>query len=166
MRKLTFLLLFVFAAHFVSADELTPAQKKCRSNIMEYLKTEGYAPYVDPDDESITFKKEGTTHWITIEENAPFFISFFMASGWALEGENAVDRDYAIVACNEVNRTKKAAKAYCSKKFVYISVELFCASDEEFKSVFYRNLSVLSAAYDGFVEAYNSLVEGEGTSAM
>lgn len=159
--KRVFLVLFVCLSCVLSdclADNPTPAQLKFRSSLMTFLKEEGFAPYIDKDDNSITFKKEGKFYWITIEDESPFFVTFYRG-GFSFEGEDGINKVYSILAANDVNRDKKAVKLYCNDKNLKICVESFTRSIEDFKYVFYGSLRSIDGAVDEFIEKYKGYDE-------
>ena len=159
--KLFWVISCVLIANTVLADDLTPTQKKFRSDVLNFLKEEGFAPYIDESDNSVTFKKEGELHWITVSGESPFFV-IFRRGGYTLTGENALDRTAALLACNEVNKDKAAVKMYCTEKSVLIGVELYTRSVEDFKYSFYSNIRALAASDEEFVEKYRSFNSGSG----
>ena len=82
-NKLSLLLIMWWGCTFcLFADELTPEQMSFRSNIMQFLKEEGFSPTIDENDNSVMFKKEGHLHWIAIRDKNPFYVEFFR-SGFA-----------------------------------------------------------------------------------
>ena len=59
MRSIRFIVLFaacVILHSVVQAADLTPEQEKFRSNIIQFLKEEGFSPTIDEDDNSVNFK--------------------------------------------------------------------------------------------------------------
>ena len=133
---MTFMLAFCVNA---LAEELTSAQKTFRSNIMQFLKEEGFAPSIDTDDNSVLFKKEGVSHWIYVKGGNPFYIQIQIA------GFNCEDSDKNLVleAINEGNKKARCAKAWLSGNSLIIDVEMFCHSAEEFRYAFYSCLDEL-----------------------
>lgn len=138
---------------------LTSEQKAFQTSIMNFLKEEGFSPYIDSDDGSLSFKKEGELHWINIYEKLPFYVEFYK-SGFNL---NDVDTDAIVKACNYGNKTVKCAKAYMLDNSLSIVIEMFCHSAEEFKYVFYKNMKSLDEAKSKVKEYYNENPRGGGT---
>jgi hypothetical protein len=155
MKRLLFILIICFSCiSSTFADNYTPDQLKFRSSLMAFLKEEGFSPYIDNTDNSLCFKKEGVVYWIMVGKDTPHFMTF-NRSGWSFSGENAIDRDKAIVAANDVNRVVESAKVYCSDKNVVFSVESYSRSSEDYKYVFYANMRSLDSAYSNFKKQYN-----------
>lgn len=152
-RLLITLLMAVLFVMPSSADDYTPAQKAFRSNLMSFLKDEGFSPFID-EDNSLSFKKEGILYWIKISEDSPFFIQFHHAG---LDCSTA-DKKVALVACNITNRDYKCVKAMLYDDYVSIAVELFCHSVEEFKYTFYASIRSLESAYEVLQETYAELL--------
>ena len=155
MKRLLFILVICLSCiSSTFADNYTPEQLKFRSSLMAFLKEEGFSPYIDNSDNSLCFKKEGVVYWIMIGKDTPHFMTF-NRSGWSFSGENAIDRNTAIVAANDVNRVVESANVYCSDKYVVFSVESYSRSSEDYKYVFYANMRSLDSAYNTFKKQYN-----------
>lgn len=148
LRIMAICLVFV---QMVQADELTPAQLKFRSNIVQFLTEEGFAPSIDEDDNSVNFKKEGELHWISVEDSNPFYIEFHRSG---LNSEDA-NRSVVIEAVNEANRVVRCAKAMLNKSSVSIAIEMYCHSAEEFRYVFYKSLAALEESEKKLKDYYN-----------
>ena len=163
-RRLVLLSLIIsvgFLCATVSAAELDSKQLAFRSEVMGFLREEGFAPRIDTSDESVEFKREGHTYWIYIGEGSPYYITVQRAGISVSEDEKAS----AILAANECNATKKAAKIYvASNNSVCFVVESFTRSVEDFKYVYYRTMRVLDAAFEQFHEEFNEW-EGSGLSS-
>ena len=151
-----FLLIFICSCLFSVANgqtALTAAQKNFQDELMTFLREEGFSPTFDRSDNSVNFKREGALHWIFISEEHPFFVSF-CRGGFTMEGENGYKLLASLYACNRVNAERKAVKMYCDDKTVMIRVEQYTRSIEDFKYVFYKNLSTLAASHALFMKAY------------
>ena len=140
----TLLLLLTFAVSAYAADELTPEQKRARTTIFEFVKSEGFAPYIDEEDQSITFKKEGVLHWITIGSSNPFYVEFHRAG--MKNGDYS--RNALLRACNEANRRIRCAKAMLGESSVLFSVEMYLHSANEVRYTFYNNMDELLNCYE------------------
>ena len=163
MRKaIKYLLLvsIILVSNYCYSADLTTAQKKFQTELMNFLTDDGFAPYIDTDDNSVCFKKEGELHWIIISNESPFFI-VFRRVGFSLEGENALNLISSLLACNEVNKEEAAVKMYCTDKSVLLGVESFTRSIEDFKYVFYSSLKVLNSANDTFITKYREFEDND-----
>lgn len=163
-RKLGLLSLVIlvgFLCSMVTAAELDSKQLAFRSEVMSFLREEGFSPRIDTSDESVEFKKEGQTYWIYVGEGSPYYITVQRAGISVSDEEKAS----AILAANECNATKKAAKVYvASNNSVCFVVESFTRSVEDFKYVYYRTMRVLDAAFEQFQEEFNAW-EGSGSTS-
>ncbi len=163
-RKLGLLSLVILVGSLcsmASAAELDSKQLAFRSEIMSFLREEGFSPRIDTSDESVEFKKEGHSYWIYVGESSPYYITVQRAGISVSDDEKAS----AILAANECNATKKAAKVYvASNNSVCFVVESFTRSAEDFKYVYYRTMRVLDAAFEQFQEEFNAW-EGSGSSS-
>lgn len=137
-------ILSVFAVCIISifsiqAADLTPGQTMFRSNIIQFLKEEGFSPTIDEEDNSVNFKKEGNLHWISIADSNPFYIEFHR-SGFNC---NDANRNIVVAAVNEGNRKVRCAKAMLNESSISFAIEMYCHSPEEFRYVFYKCLKEL-----------------------
>lgn len=152
MRKIVLLLLIGWGCVcFLFAEELTPEQLKFRSNIMQFLKEEGFSPTIDEDDNSVMFKKEGHLHWIAIRDKNPFYIELFRSG---LNCKDA-DRNAVLTAVNVGNKDVRCAKAILKETSITLVIEMYCHSPEEFRYVFYRSMGELQSLENKVSESYS-----------
>ena len=162
MRKILSLLLIWGGCTFcLLAEELTPEQMNFRSNIIQFLKEEGFSPTIDEDDNSVMFKKEGHLHWIAIRDKNPFYVEFFRSG---LNCKDA-DRDAVLAAVNVGNKDVRCAKAILKETSITLVIEMYCHSPEEFRYVFYRSMGELESLENKVSESYNANNKGTGTSS-
>ena len=150
----------ILSAFHAYGKDLTPRQKAFQSSIMQFLKEEGFSPKID-DVNDLTFKKEGNLYWIEISDNSPIYIELHRLG---LSCENA-DMDVVLEACNHANKTIKCIKAIMGTTSVSLAVELYCHSEEEFKYIFYKNLSSLDDGYDALKDYYDGHKNATTSSA-
>lgn len=128
-----------------------PAAQKA---YMTFLQSKGYIPALDSDGD-VTFKTSmgGRSLSLFIEASgtdAQFF-RVVLPNIWPIESE--AERQKVLAACNAANAKLKVAKVYMSGDNVWVAVELFLATPDQYQAVFDRSLSVLSQAVDTFVAA-------------
>lgn len=140
-------ILIAFCPVALSADDLTTAQKNFRSSIMQFLKEEGFSPYIDESDNTLCFKKEGTLYWIGVSEDQPFYVEFHRSN----VGTSDADKSAVLLAAAQTTKRVKCVKAIRNDENVSIVIEMFCHSPEEFKYIFYRSLKELEKA-DGMLK--------------
>ena len=159
MKKLIISLfcLCFFAGGVMAQTDLTSAQKEFQSEIIQFLKKEGYVPTID-DEGSIYFKSEGEEHWIRVFGEAPVFV-FLQRAGYKLSGEDGLDRQAALLACNTVNKEMNAVKFYCTENAVVFCTEQFVRWVGDFTNVLRTNLQMLSDGENFFVQEYRKLRE-------
>lgn len=148
---LSLLLVWLGCICCVFADDLTPEQMNFRSNIIQFLKEEGFSPTIDEDDNSVMFKKEGHLHWIAIRDKNPFYIEFFRSG---LNCKDA-DRNAVLAAVNVGNKDVRCAKAIMKEASITLVIEMYCHSPEEFRYVFYRSMGELQSLEKKVSESYN-----------
>lgn len=152
MKAIKYILatLSLVVAANVLADELNSEQLAFRSSVMQFLKEEGFSPYIDDSDNTLTFKKEGTLYWIDLNETNPFYVEFHRSG---LNTEDA-DGTAVILAASDVTKKTKCVKALVGESSVSIAIEMFCHSAEEFKYIFYRSIKELDKAASQLKSAY------------
>ncbi|NBH67901.1 hypothetical protein [Phocaeicola sartorii] len=162
MRSIRFIVLFaacVILHSVVQAADLTPEQEKFRSNIIQFLKEEGFSPTIDEDDNSVNFKKEGTLHWIAISDSNPFYLEFHRVGLKC----NDAGRKALLAAVNYGNRKVRCAKAMLGDSSISFAIEMYCHSAEEFRYVFYKCLKELNSMHKTVSDYYNEHPDGGET---
>lgn len=163
MRSIRFIVWFaacVILHSVVQAADLTPEQKKFRSNIIQFLKEEGFSPTIDEDDNSVNFKKEGNLHWIAIAGSNPFYLEFHRVGLKC----NDADRNTLLAAVNYGNRKVRCAKAMLGDSSISFAIEMYCHSPEEFRYVFYKCLKELTSMHKTVSDYYNEHSDEVSTS--
>ncbi len=158
MKKVFCLLLLAMLCLCPAAyaqKNMTAAQQRVQTNIKSFLASEGYVPTMDTSDNSVKFKKAGATYWVYVEESGPYYITTQRA-GYGLESRS---RAAAVLAANECNSSKKAAKTYVTDESVVFVVETFVTTAAEYQRVFHRIMSVLDSAMEQFDEEYERFSE-------
>lgn len=121
-----------------------------RSQIENYLKTEGYVPTIDTSDNTVNFKKEGLAYWLSVEDGDPFYIEVH-EEGFRMED----DRLGMLEACNHANATIRCGKAFVNDTSVMFTTEFYCKTIDDFKKLFYDYLDVVNGVRDKTAEYYN-----------
>jgi len=114
---------------------------------MDYLVTEGYVPKIDPDGD-VMFKREGRPYFILVDETDPMYFSVAL-------GLSSVDTEEemlkVVLAAHYTNARIKVCKIFTAGKTVWVGVQIFVASPENFKSTFERSLSAIDSGTAVFV---------------
>lgn len=160
-KKISLLLLLIsFTSVFVDAEEMSYAAKTFRSNIQNFLREEGFAPSVD-NDGSLCFKKEGTSYWIDVLGEKPFYVTFHREP---LGTDNAPELA-VLKAINDVNTNIRAIKCCYMKDHVSFAIESYCYVAEDFKYVFYSYLGILEASNEIVKDAYSKYDTSSSSSS-
>jgi hypothetical protein len=141
----------IFSTAVFAQDKMSYQAKNYRSEVKTFLQEEGFSPYIDEDDGSLCFKKEGVFYYIYFESENPVFVEFHR------ENLGAEDADQAAVykAVNDANSVKRCVKLMVSSKGnVAFTIEFFSTSAEEFKKTFYTNIKQFGYAKDYVMEKY------------
>ena len=138
-------LLIYSAAAFAQDDDMSAQAKK------RFLQEEGFSPYIDDEDGSLCFKKEGLLYYIYFSGTSPVMAEFHRG-GFSYENDNMTD---LLTAANQVN-IKKYIKCYVTqKKYIGFSIESYFNSIEDYKYTFYKNIGILDDGKDYFKEVFN-----------
>ena len=107
-----------------------------------YLVLEGYKPSFDSDGD-ITFKAQGRTFWIDIDERDLESFRIVYSNFWAIESLAEKLKVYEVM--NYINRTTKVAKVFLNSKEDDVSIDanIFIGNPEDFKLHFNRMLELL-----------------------
>jgi hypothetical protein len=148
-----YLLIVAFSCFCLAgwAQSLSAQQKKLQTDIMNYLKTEGFSPSIDEDGD-IAFKKEGVNHYVIIskDEDSPFYLS--------ISRYLSMDEDYnirkAMPIINEANKYK-GVKLLAYDTSIAVKAEMFLQSADHFKAVFNRLMVLLGYAANEFREEWS-----------
>lgn len=131
------------------SDDLTKEQ--LQSLYTEYLTAEGYRPEIDSDGD-VSFKREGRTYFIdaTAAEKDQKFFRVALPNIFPIE--NDAMRSKVLAAADYANAKLKVCKVYTVKDNVWLSVELFVDSPDDFKPVFARAMSTFDLTVLTFLE--------------
>lgn len=159
MKKIIFTLLIVLQAIAVLAqDDITVEGKHFRSDIMQFLREEGFTPSIDDEEHDLRFKKEGKLYWMYFYNSSPIYVQFYKVG----ENTKSYDEVKVLKAVNKAN-VNGVAKAYrTSQGSTYFLTEAYFHSSEEFKYVFYKYLNALDDTRQTFIDALDN--NGEGSS--
>ena len=147
MKKVVSVLVMVFCCiAMLQAKEFTSKQKQLRTNIVSFLKTEGYMPEIDSDGD-IKFKSEGSTYYVIIDanESSPFYLS--LVSIYSYNDSGKWSRRWFEGVASEINLYKGLSLELYSST-AYLSMGMFLTEAEHFNRSFYRMLQILKAAED------------------
>lgn len=144
MKKIVFCLLAMLAVALQARAELEADALRFRTNIRTFLQEEGFSPYIDSDDESLCFKKEGVLYWLDFMGSKPVYIQFHRSGN----GTEDCDLGRLLEIINDINREYRCVKVTLSStgKSVNYNVEVYCNSPEDFRYAFYKYIKVLDSA--------------------
>jgi len=148
-------MVIIIASMFVAAPVFAQNTNVKKANLqkmyMDYLVTEGYAPKIDPDGD-VMFKREGRPYFILVDETDPMYFSVALGL-WSVDTEAEMLK--VVLAAHYTNARIKVCKIFTAGKTVWVGVQIFVASPENFKSTFERSLS----AIDSGVAVFTSLLQ-------
>ena len=134
----------------VHAQEGTEYTKSDLQDIyVSFLKSEGYMASIDGDGD-VTFKREGKEYFIGVDERDPQFFRLVIPNIWPIENE--AERQKVLIAAHHSTAVAKCAKVFMVKDNVWVSIEIFVNSPEDFRPLFNRSISALQTGVGSFVE--------------
>jgi hypothetical protein len=101
-------------------------------------------------DGDIQFEYEDRSYFLEVNENDTEFYRLVLPNIWPIESE--LERLKVLKAVNEVNKTKKVAKAYTTNDNVWITVEMFVDKPDNFIGSLERQFKVINESVKLFVE--------------
>jgi hypothetical protein len=123
--------------------------KKGAERYLTFLAEEGYRPWID-DYGEVSFKCEGRSYFIEIDENDEEYFCLAYPCFWRIESneELAQVKEAALA----VTADTKVVKTYpVGDTNTWATIELFCFPPETFTAVFDRCLRALRAGVEKFV---------------
>ena len=161
MRRILFYIvsavtLFASISLFAEDNKLTSEQQALRSDILSFLKEEGFMPEIDTDDD-IKFKSEGLSYYITIssKDENPMYVTLYTQRRYPDE----YSLQNVLMASKELNRYK-GVKVLCFDDFCSIRSELFLRDSELFKESFYKVLSQIKSVDSDFINECKNASSG------
>ena len=142
---------------FVALHAQTNSTERFIGELTNFLRAEGFKP--ERYEDGVTFNYDGNIHYVFVEWEDPLFFVEFRRRGYSLVGEYALDRDYSILICNEINKDMVAVKLYCIEESVIFNIEQYTRTFENFKNVFKANLEKLAEADEEFWDMYQELTD-------
>jgi hypothetical protein len=124
---------------------MTKAEKQ--DTYLEHLAQEGYRAHLDKDGD-VVFKSEGRTYVIIISESDPEFFNMILPNVYSID--SPAERLLALAAADEVNSSSKVVKAFTIRENIWLAVEMFFHSPEDFKGVFHRAKAAMDNGYRTF----------------
>lgn len=152
MKKAMLFMLCLMATTLAFAQkDLTNSQLKVRTEILNFLKEEGFTPEIDSDGD-IKFKRQGGVYFVVISDanTSPMYVALeeyvsvpdrYSETVLRLASERLTER-YKAIKCNYM----------ASSKTLRLAGEMFLRSAEAFKEVFYKLVSVMDTVEDKIIE--------------
>lgn len=158
-RIILLALALVFTATaFAQTTEKDRKELKLRNEIQQFLKEEGFMVTYDSDDNTLNWKKEGTRYWLSVDpsndtSSSLFYVEMHIAG---LSFDSSDNRRVLLEACNSAVDGIRCSKAYLDDGYIVFSAEVWCASVESFRNIFYRTMSSLQSSKDKVTEYYSA----------
>lgn len=145
MKRIAIIILFIFVALSALA-ELNNSQQSLRSNIMTFLKEEGYMPTIDGDGD-LQLKIQGKTYYVSVSESdaSPMYVRLSRYFNYPSD----YSRIEVKVAAAELS-LYKTVKVLCLDSQVLFQTEMYVQEPEAFKYAFFKMVSQLQSACNDF----------------
>lgn len=143
MKRLLFITIVgLFMSTISMAQELNEKQLALRSDLLNFLRVEGFSPEIDADDD-IRFKYEGKFHYIRVysADTHPMYISLFQSYTYS----DSRSKDVVMIAADALNKYK-GVKVLCFSKTFQIRSEMYLSDSGPLKDTFYQLLNNISSA--------------------
>jgi hypothetical protein len=135
------------------AQNLNDEQLALRSDLLNFLKVEGFTPTIDSDGD-ISFKYEGHPYYIRVVEKDvdPMYVTIFRTFSYPED----YSRETFVLATKELN-TYKGVKVLCFDNSVQIRTEMYVKDAKAVEVAMYKVLrNIASAASDVIAECENA----------
>ena len=135
MKKIALIAGLLLMAFSCFAASLNSSQEKLRSDIMSFLRYEGYMPELDNDGD-IKFKKEGSVFYVRVDPNetSPMYVKLFTL----YDKPSNYDINVVKLASAELNFYKGGKCTVYDNGTISLQADLFMNSVDTFKAVFNR----------------------------
>lgn len=164
--KNNLLILFIMLVNLFAGPAIAQTQglssnaQRFKTNLLSFLREEGYTPTVDNDGKTINLKRQGENYWINLSGSLPVQVTVNIG-GFGNKDANALA---ILLACNEVNKALYYVKAYVDdfgdNGNTCISIEMPCHTAEEFRYVFNDCVNSLATAKTKIQESYDENRKG------
>jgi len=152
--KKVFMIFTVFI-YFVISANAQMSRADLQKMYMDYLKTEGYMPTLHESGNHISFKSEGLTYYIDINDSDLGYFNLQHVF-WHIESEE--DLIKALVAASEAGRKTKVAKIYTfGEDSMMCEAAIFIKQPQDFKDHFARLMRAVRFEVNTFREEANKL---------
>lgn len=139
----------------IKGQGLSAEATRFKTNLLTFMREEGYLPNVSSDGTRINFKNEGESYWIDLAGSMPVQVTMHI-EGFTNKDANVMA---ILLACNDVNRDNYYVKAYVStydsEGSTGLSIEFPCHTAEEFRYVFKECIRSLAASKKDIQEKYD-----------
>lgn len=152
-KTLAILLLAVMAIMPANVSAGIINVEAMKQGVLNYLKAEGFQPYIDENDNSVTFKKEGILYWVTFTAwgDDAYYMRFHRSS---LDYDFDTDRSYMLEAINQLHRNYKAVRCSATNSSISIEMDQFIMGISDFKTLWEDYVSILNDAHAKLKEYY------------
>lgn len=121
-----------------------------KAPLMAFLTAEGYLPTAD-EQGGIAFKREGRVFLSFVGDDDPNYFNLYCYMNYE---DVLTDKDKALQAANEVNRTLKAVKITLlddnDPSKISFGIEALLPSSDGFQGIFERALAIIGLSVDHF----------------
>lgn len=162
IRLLIAALLMLPAISFAKDDsEFNREQLALRSDLLNFLKEEGYMPEIDSDGD-IKFKSEGQQYYISVSntDDNPMYVVLFRQ--FSYPDEYSVET--VVMATRSLN-LYKGVKVLCFEESFRIGAEMFVRSAEPVKASFYKLKDIIDSVRSDFLDECENAGSGGSFSS-
>lgn len=125
------------------------SREELQQKYIAFLSKKDIYSKIDSDGD-IQFEYSDISFYIEVNEVDTAFFRVVCANIWSIESEE--ERLQVLKAVDLVNRESKVAKMYTNNDNVWVGVETFCASTDDYEEYFERSLQVIIQSIGVFVD--------------
>lgn len=128
--------------------DVKQTREQIQNTYLDFLTEEGYRPNLDEDGD-VAFKHDGKNYFIPTSIDKRNFFAIVLPRIWSFETEEEFGR--ILKAADYSNRKSKVSKVYTLDNNVWITIEMFLPSPDDFNVVFETAMGTLDNGLDNFV---------------
>lgn len=143
--------MFMALGSFAQA-KLTENGQKAQRALIDYLRSINITPSIYSRDNSVNFKHNDVSYWVTFDKDAPVLYTMHR-KGINFEKDANFKQTAALVAANKVNRETNVKCLYNEKRVDFIMAQ-FAKDPSDFHNTFKAMLSSFASVEKIFKEEY------------
>lgn len=142
---------------FAQRNYLSDAQEQAQSSLIKYLRLKSYSPSIDPNDQSVCFKKDDILYWVTFDTDRSPILYTLHRRPIRFADNDSKDvnrrREIAEKAANMVC-AERTVKAFLNNNKVEFCFPIYASTPEDYQKVFSSALAAFKNIKKSFDDNY------------